>query len=279
MSEVRAATICLTATADKTKNVEQAETLVREAARLGADWVLLPEIFHFHGPYDQLWDMAEPVGGALLQRLATLARDLRICLFAGTIGERPEVPAGSERRVYNTHYVFDRTGSVIAKYRKIHLFNLLDSHGKRIYCEEDGFLAGSEPVRCVVDGFEVGLSICYDVRFPELYTRLAKGRPLDVIVCPAAFTLRTGKDHWELLLRARAVEHQCYVYASNQTGLHSPGKESYGHSMVIDPWGHTLADTGEVTGIAMATISHERIMAVRGQLPALANRRPEVYGR
>ena len=275
MPSLRVAAITLTASADKASNIRQAETYVREAARLGADWVVLPEIFHFHGPYSLLWDMAEEEGGPLFQTMSRWARDLKVCLFGGTIGERPTTPDES-KRVFNTHYVFNRSGICIGKYQKIHLFNLLDERGQKIYCESDGFVAGNEVQSVTLDGLHVGLSICYDIRFSGLFLAIEKRRPLDVIVCPAAFTMKTGKDHWELLTRARAIEHQCYVLAANQTGVHSPGKESYGQSMVIDPWGTKLADTGEPPGIALASIDSERIDAVRRQLPALANRRADL---
>lgn len=285
MKDLVLAAITMTSRDDKTQNVAKAEKLVREAKLAGADWVLLPEIFHFFGPYKDLYAQAEEEGGPLLARLANLARELKIVLFAGTIGERPgtelaaskQTNAAGERRVYNTMYVFGRDGERLAKYRKVHLFNLLAPDGRRLYCEEDGFVPGNEPVAVDIEGVRVGLAICYDIRFPELFARLAAEKPLDVLVVPAAFTLKTGMDHWELLLKARAVEQQCYVMAANQAGMHAPEKESYGHSMILDPWGYKLADTGAVEGFALARFRPQRIEDVRGRLPALKNRRPDVY--
>ncbi len=280
MTELTLAAVCMNSQSNKSRNIEAALRLVRDAAKAGADWVLLPEIFHFFGPYKDLYDQAEAEGTPLLQQLSSLAKELKIVLFAGTIGERPQETVlndQGERRVYNTMYVFGRDGALLTKYRKTHLFNLRAPDGKKLYCEEDGFLFGAQPVVATIDGFRVGLSICYDIRFGEYYQRLARDGALDVIVCPAAFTLKTGMDHWELLLRARAVEQQAFVFAANQYGVHAPEKESYGHSMVIDPWGTVLADTGATEGIAVARMSRRRIEEVRARLPALQNRRPDVY--
>jgi deaminated glutathione amidase len=284
---IKTAVVAMNTTADKARNIDTAVTMVRTAARQGADWVQLPEMFPFLGSYDQVYQMAELEGGALFQTLSALARELNIVLFAGSVGERPDYDglpkyltqnAQGQRRVYNTSYVFGRDGKLLAKYRKIHLFNLNGEDGLPRYCESDGYLAGDQPVAVEIDGLKVGLSICYDLRFTQLYTALGEGRPLDVIAVPAAFTLGTGRAHWELLLRARAVENLAYVFAANQTGVHGPGKESYGHSLVIDPWGTLLTDTGEFPGIGYATISPAVLNEVRGRLPALSNRRTDVYG-
>ncbi len=280
------ASICMTSTEDKQRNIDDALRWVERAAARGADWVLLPEVFAYHGPYDQIHAMGEIEGGPLSDRLAATAKRLNICLFAGSFGEHAapgELAEADEtgrlghRRVFNTCYVFDRQGQRVAKYRKTHLFNLYSPKGEALYCESDGFLAGAEPVSFELDGFRVGLAICYDLRFPSYFERLAKDGPLDVIVLPSAFTLQTGMDHWELLLRARAVEQQCYVLASNQVGDHGPGRSSYGHSMVIDPWGYVVANTGGTQGLACAEAYRSRIQSVRDRLPALSNRRPELY--
>ena len=179
--------------------------------------------------------------------------------------------------MYNTSYVFGRDGNLLAKYRKIHLFNLNDENGLPRYRESDGYIPGSRPVTFKVDGLKVGLSICYDLRFPQLFHLFGEQEPVDVIAVPSAFTLATGRAHWELLLRARAVENLAYIYAANQTGTHSPGKESYGHSLVVDPWGTVLCNTGDFPGIGFANISSGVIQEVRGRLPALSNRRPDIY--
>jgi predicted amidohydrolase len=280
------ASICMTSTDDRERNIEEALHWVAKAATRGADWVLLPEVFAYHGAYDKIHAMGEVEGGALSDRLAAAARLHKVCLFAGSYGEQAapgEVSEADEkgrlghRRVFNTSYVFDRQGQQVAKYRKTHLFNLLSPKGDALYCESDGFMAGDEPVSFDLDGFRVGLGICYDLRFPAYFERLAKDSPLDIIVLPSAFTLQTGMDHWELLLRARAVEQQAYMFAANQTGDHGRGRMSYGHSMIIDPWGYVLANTGGIPGVAVAEAQKSRIQAVRDRLPALRNRRPEIY--
>ncbi len=283
---LRLATICMCSTEDKDKNIAAALNWVRRAAELGADWILLPEVFAFHGPYEDIFVKGEDATGALVQTLQATAKELGVCLFAGSFGERPGVGELTEAetkgrlghsRVFNTCFVFDRQGKQVAKYRKTHLFNLLDAAGNAVYCESDGFLAGDKPVAFELDGFRVGLGICYDLRFPGYFEALSSGGPVDVLVLPSAFTLQTGMDHWELLLRARAVEQQSYMFAANQVGQHGRGRASYGHSMIVDPWGYVLANTGGVEGIALAEISKERIADVRARLPALKNRRPEVY--
>lgn len=275
------AAITMTSTSDKGQNIATAERLVRAAAKQGADWVQLPEMFAYHGPYDAVYAMAEDDGGPLAQKLAALARELGVVLIAGSVGERPEqvvTNADGHRKIYNTCYIYGRDGRLIAKYRKTHLFNLVQADKTASYCESDGYLAGDAPITISIDGWLVGLSICYDLRFPAFYDRLAAnaGDP-DVILVPSAFTKTTGEAHWELLLRARAVERQAYVYAANQVGMHRPGKESFGHSMIIDPWGEVLANTGAIEGIAIASLSRERLQSIRSRLPALANRRPALY--
>lgn len=275
MTTLDIAVCSVTANNDKDTNIKRAVELVREAASRGANWVFLPEMFAFHGPYDQLFSKAEEESGPLNETLSQLASELKIVLFAGSVAERP---AGAKAgKVFNTQYVFSRSGEIIAKYRKTHLFNLMGQDGKPLYCESDGYLAGDSLTALEIDGWRVALATCYDLRFPDMFSRLAKDEPIDLFAIPAAFTQQTGMYHWELLCRARAVEHLCYVAAANQVGTHSPGKVSYGHGVIIDPWGTVLADTGNRTGVAMARISKEAIVHWRSQLPALVNRRPEIY--
>lgn len=280
------ASIAMTSGSDKARNVETAFTLVQKAAAQGADWVQLPEMWPFMGSYDDIYDAAEPEGGVLFQALSQLAKSLGIVLIAGTVGERPDsdrLPSSvlindqGQRRVFNTTYVFGRDGAPLAKYRKIHLFNLVGDDGAPRYMESAGYIAGDQPVAVTIDGWRLGLTICYDLRFPELFESLTKGGAPDVYVVPSAFTKMTGAAHWELLLRARAVERQCYVFAANQTGIHAPQKESFGHSMVVDPWGQVLASTGQEPGIAMALAEKRVIREVRAKLPALANRRSAIF--
>lgn len=272
---INASVISVTATADKKANIENAFTRAEEAVRMGASWVALPEMFAFHGPYHELWSHAEFENGPLNQRLSDFARRHGVIVFAGSVGERPEGSTGG--KIYNTQYVFGRKGELLGKYRKTHLFNLKDTDGKPLYCESDGYLAGDTLTTLTIDGWKVGLATCYDLRFPGLFSSLLKAGPLDCIVIPAAFTHQTGMYHWELLLRARAVENLSYVVAPNQVGTHSPGKQSYGHAMIIDPWGTKIADTGHVEGVATAPLTKARIKTCRAQLPAIDNKRPEIY--
>lgn len=273
--KIRAAVVSVTATSDKNTNIENAFTKAEAAVNEGASWIALPEMFAFHGPYPELWNNAEFEDGPLNARLSEFARRHGVVVFAGSVGERPE--GSTSGKVYNTQYVFGRKGELIAKYRKTHLFNLKDQSGKPLYCESDGYLSGDSLVTLSVDGWRIGLATCYDLRFPGVFSSLAQAKPLDCLVIPAAFTLQTGMYHWELLLRARAVEHLCYVVAANQVGTHSPGKQSYGHGMIVDPWGTTIADTGHLSGIALASMTTERVKTCRAQLPAIDNRRPELY--
>lgn len=287
MDKIKVAVLSLTTTENRTKNIETAVALVNEAAREGAQWVQLPEMWAFMGPYAQHFAMAEHEDGPLNDQLSKLAKRLNIVLFAGSVGERPdgkESPAGDldhdrkSSKIFNTSYVFARTGEMICKYRKIHLFNLVGGPGEQSHKESDGFLQGSSIQSAIIDDLKVGMSICYDLRFGEMYSYMEKAfDPLDVIVAPSAFTKLTGQVHWELLLRARAVEFQCYLYAANQVGKHSEGKESFGHGMVVDPWGAVIADTGDGPRVVTATIDRKVIKAVRKKLPALANRRVELY--
>lgn len=275
INKIRVAVISVTATGNKTQNIENAFTRAEEAVKDGASWVVLPEMFAFHGPYPELWNQAEFEDGPLNKRLSDFACRHGVVLFAGSVGERPE--HSTSGKVFNTQYVFGRKGELIGKYRKIHLFNLKDANGQPLYCESDGYLAGEKLVTIKIDGWSVGLATCYDLRFTDMFSAMTRSGPLDCLVIPAAFTQQTGMYHWELLLRARAVENLCYVVAPNQVGTHSPGKQSYGHALVIDPWGNTIADTGNSDGVAVASINVERIKSCRSQLPALENRRPEVY--
>lgn len=283
---LKLAAISMTTGPDRQRNIQEAYDLVRQAADLGADWIQLPEMWPFMGPYSELDQHAEPEGGPLYQELARWAQSLEVVLIAGTMAERPDaqtlpsqaiVSTAGHRRVFNTTYVFGRDGCCLAKYRKIHLFNLVGDDGRPTHQESDGFLAGETPTTVMVDGWRLGLSICYDLRFSALYDLLAREGDPDIVAVPSAFTKMTGAAHWELLLRARAVERQCYVFAANQTGVHGPGKESFGHSLIVDPWGEVLAQTWTEPGLALAEVRRSKIDAVRSRLPALNNRRADFF--
>lgn len=286
MKKLKVAAICMNSTSDKELNVQTALKLIETAAIAGSEWIQIPEMFAFHGPYARVYDMAETASGKILAEMSALAQKYGVVIIAGSMGERAEdhelsgqdcLNSNGERRVFNTTFVIDRSGSIIARYRKTHLFNLRGSDGTPLYCESEGYLSGSELVRVEIDGYQVGLSICYDLRFSGLFSKLTEKAPIDILLAPSAFTKSTGAAHWELLLRSRAIENQCFVFAANQVGIHSPGKESFGHSMIVNPWGEVMANTGAEIGIAYAEIDPEAIQVTRAKLPVLKNKRPELY--
>jgi predicted amidohydrolase len=285
MEKLHVASITMNSRSDKALNVATAVNYIEKAADLGARWVLLPELFSFHGPYDDLTLAAEPESGPLSIQLSSLAQKLGITIFAGTVPELPESATKQgaathknlKTKVYNTLFAYSPSGEIIAKYRKIHLFNLRGEAGTPSYDEGAGFLPGDVIVTTMIDGWRVGFATCYDLRFPGFFYRMTAKQPVDIIIVPSAFTKKTGEAHWQLLLQARAVECQCFIFSSNQTGIHSPGKESFGHSMIIDPWGKIIANSHSECGIIDAVIQASEIASTRAKLPALENRRHDVY--
>lgn len=280
LESLKIAVVAMTSSDHKSENWLRAKEWLDQAAKAGASWILFPEIFLYNGPYQHFSEISEHESGELVQELASLAKHYQMVIFAGSIHEAPHQKhhhSNGSARVYNTMYVLGRDGSILAKYRKCHLFNLYDDQGAKVYCESDGFLAGDQPKTVEIDGFHVALSICYDLRFGSYYQYLERNQPLDIIMVPAAFTQKTGEAHWQILLQARAIESQAYVVAANQTGTSSPGKACFGHSMIIDPWGTVLCNTETSEGLAFAEVSKSRIHQVRSMLPALKNRRPELY--
>lgn len=251
---------------DVAANLATARRLLEDAARQGARLAALPEYFCLMGMYDSdKLALAEDDGAGPIQAmLATAARELGLWLIGGTLPIR----STTADRVRNSTLVFSPTGERVARYDKIHLFAF--DNGRESYDEGRVLEAGSEPTRFDAGGVNVGLSVCYDLRFPELYRRYAG---CDLLAVPAAFTYTTGQAHWELLLRARAVENQCYVIAPAQGGQHANGRRTWGHSMVIDPWGQVLAVQAEGEGVVMAELDPARLAQVRQQLPALGHRR------
>ncbi len=256
---------------DKAENLAVAEQLVTEAAQQGAKLVALPEYVNFLGPRELHDANAEPIPGPTTERFAALARRLGIYLLGGSILERSEIPG----KFYNTSVLYGPDGSILAIYRKIHLFDV-DLTGNVTSNESATILPGDRIVTAEVAGHTVGLTICYDLRFPELY-RLLTLAGAELILVPAAFTLYTGKDHWHVLLRARAIENQCYIAAPAQIGPHDPGQQCYGHALVADPWGTVIAEATNRVGVVVTTLDFAYLREVRQQLPSLANRRPEVY--
>jgi len=264
---MRVAAVQMTSTNDKARNVEVASAWIRKAAQAGARLIGLPENFSWMGPDAERAAAAEALSGPTLAHFASLARELSVGLLAGSILES----GAPDGRFHNCSVLFDERGEKAAVYRKIHLFDV-DVGDGNVYQESKGIAPGAEVVSGEVLGTRVGLSICYDIRFPELYRRLASLGATTLTV-PAAFTLATGKDHWEVLLRARAIENQCYVLAPAQVGRHSQKRVSYGHSMVVDPWGVVIAQASDGEGIAVAEVQQELVSQVRKKIPALAHRR------
>ncbi|MDG4832757.1 carbon-nitrogen hydrolase family protein [Solwaraspora sp. WMMD1047] len=264
---MRVAVCQLNARDDRKANLAAAAELLTQAAAGGADLAVLPEYVDYLGPSAGL-PAPEPVDGEFAKFFAGVARRLGIWVHAGSFHEAGPDP----EHTYNTSLVFDRTGRLAATYRKIHLYDV-EIPGRVSYLESRNVAPGAEPVVVPVDEIRLGLSICYDLRFPELYRRLAVAGAADVLVVPAAFMLHTGRDHWEVLLRARAIENQCYVLAAAQIGDHDPGRTCFGRSMVVDPWGTVLAQAPDVPGVVFADLDLERLRTIRAELPSLANRR------
>jgi deaminated glutathione amidase len=251
------------------ENLGAASKLLEQAAAQGAELAVLPEYFCLMGQRDEdKLGIAEHLGqGPIQALLSAAARRHGLWLVGGTL---PLVVPGRSDRVFNTTLVYSPEGQLAARYDKLHLFAF--DNGRERYDEGRVLQAGSAPQAVLCGPLRVGLSICYDLRFPELY-RAMMVPPLDAICVPAAFTHTTGAKHWELLLRARAVENQCYVIASAQGGTHTNGRRTWGHSMVIDPWGEVLAVQAEGPGVVVAEVQASRIEQVRMQLPALKHRR------
>ncbi len=259
------ASLQMIATPDLDRNLDIAQRLIGQAAKQGAKLVLLPEYFCLMGRRDSdKLDIAEPFGqGPIQDFLADQAMVRNLHIVAGTMPLVSEV----EGRVFNSSLVFNPNGQCSARYDKIHLFCF--NKGQESYDEAKVLVAGSKPVVADIEGFKVGLSVCYDLRFPELYRAMGK---VDLIMMPAAFTYTTGRAHWELLNRARAVENQCYVLASGQGGVHENGRRTYGHSMVVNPWGEIENVLEEGEGVVMGKLDPAKINDVRNSLPALSHR-------
>jgi predicted amidohydrolase len=267
---MRVACVQLAVTADRDFNVAAAKAGVDDAVAKGARFVVLPEKWAAIGEPDVIHASAQPLDGANVEAARSWARDNDIWLLAGSIVERVE---GSDRHA-NTSLLIDPDGNITASYRKIHMFDV-DVAGVS-YRESDTERGGDDIVVADVDGVPVGLTVCYDLRFPELYRILAL-RGARIMTVPAAFTLHTGKDHWEVLLRARAIENQCFVIAAGVIGNHGHGKVSYGHSMIVDPWGIVIAQAPDRATTIVTDIDLDSIDTVRAQLPSLASRVPSAY--
>lgn len=258
---------------DKAANIAAAEALIERAVREEKpDWVLLPEFFDWAGgaKADKLKNAETFPGGPAYEMARGQAVKHRIFVHAGSIMEK----ITGEERIHNTSVVFNREGEEIARYRKIHLFDVTTPDGTA-YKESATVKPGDRVVTYDCEGVTIGCSICYDLRFPDLFQALAE-KGAEIIALPAAFTLMTGKDHWEVLLRARAIETETYVCASAQTGSFTTGNEqrhTYGHSLVADPWGHVVAKASEGVGIVSARIDKAQIKRVRAMIPVAEHKR------
>jgi deaminated glutathione amidase len=265
---VRVAVVQLNSNGDKARNLAAAERLVRAAAADGAELVALPEKWNLLAAGEEMAAGAEPLGGPSLTAARAWARELGIHLLAGSVAER------GEEKAFNTSVLIGPDGADVAVYRKIHMFDV--EAGGVTYRESDHEQAGEEIVAAPVGDLELGLTVCYDLRFPELYRILAV-RGVRLIAVPSAFTAATGRDHWQLLLRARAVENQVFVLAPNQCGEAPPHYDSYGRSAIVDPWGVVLATAPDGECFVAAELDLAAQSRIRERLPSLANRRPRAY--
>ncbi|MEB3336481.1 MAG: carbon-nitrogen hydrolase family protein [Leptolyngbyaceae bacterium] len=267
MKSYLAAAIQMNSLPDLQKNLVQAEELIDLAVRRGAELVALPENFSFLGDETAKVAQADTIAEESIKFLKTMARRFQVTLLGGGF----PVPVGNGK-VYNVALLIDPNGQELARYEKAHLFDVNLPDGNT-YRESNTVVAGGQmpPIYPSKELGKVGLSVCYDVRFPELYRHLSQ-MGAEVLCVPAAFTAYTGKDHWQVLLQARAIENTCYVIAPAQTGRHNSLRQSHGHAMIVDPWGVILADAGDMPGVAIAAIEPSRLEQVRRQMPSLMHR-------
>jgi deaminated glutathione amidase len=267
LSSFLAAAVQMTSTADRKRNLDTALRLVNEAADLGAKLVGLPENFAFMGRDEERIAGAETVDGPTVAALRDVARQRGIFVLGGSIAEKVDAPG----KTANTSVLIGDSGELLAAYRKIHLFDVAIPDGAR-YAESETVVPGDRVVVAATSLGRIGLTVCYDLRFPELYRRLSQ-EGADLVCIPAAFTLYTGKDHWEVLVRARAIENLAYVLAPAQVGRHSANRVTFGNAMIVDPWGVVLARCPEGEGVCVAQVRQDRIGGVRREIPALEHRR------
>jgi len=256
---------------DKKVNLKNARKFIDQAADSGAKVVTLPEMFNYLGPDDKKRENAEEIPGPTIESIKDKARKLDIYVLAGSI---PEKVKGKDR-LFNTSVLINPEGDIIAKYRKLHMFDI-DIEGQPTYRESSLIQPGEDVVTVETEIGTFGLSICYDLRFPELYRRLTK-EGAQIVFLPAAFTLHTGKDHWESLVRARAIENQLFFIASGQIGYHPPERECYGNSMIVDPWGTVLARATNRPGVTFVDVDMSYQNKIRKELPCLDHTREEVF--
>ncbi len=268
-----AAAVQLTSTSDTEANWESARTLIERAAGYGARLIATPENTLFLGPHEEKAGRAEPLDGPTCRRFADLAARLGVHLLLGSFNEAPDDRGGDPDRSYNTSVLFGPDGGRLAVYRKIHLFDV-DLSPEVRFTESETVRPGAETVVAATPLGRLGLSICYDLRFGELYRRL-RDEGAEILTVPSAFTLTTGRAHWHPLLRARAIENQCWVMAPAQHGRHDDQglDESFGHALIADPWGQVVACAADGPGLALAEIDLARVAALRRAMPVADHRR------
>jgi predicted amidohydrolase len=270
--ELNVAAVQLSSGSDVAHNVDEAERLVNDAADQGAKYIQLPEFFNVHRRFPGFAGAAETVPGPTTTRMAALAKSRDVTLHLGSLLEVSPVTG----KFFNTSVVIGPDGEIIATYRKIHLFDI-NVPGADVQRESDNVTPGDEIVVARFEDFSLGLSICFDVRFPELYRALALAGA-DVLAIPSAFNATTGLAHWDLLVRARAVENHAFVVAATQVGKNDDGIATYGHALIVDPWGETLAEShGDGPEVVTATLDLSEVERRRTQIAVMDFRRPEVY--
>ncbi|MDX1978226.1 MAG: carbon-nitrogen hydrolase family protein [Pseudanabaenaceae cyanobacterium bins.68] len=269
MKSYLAAAVQMNSVPDLAKNLSQAEELIDFAVNQGAELVCLPENFSFLGDEAAKVQLSQQIAAESQKFLVTMAQRYQVMILGGGF----PVPAHlAQGKMFNTALLVNSSGEELVRYHKMHLFDVNLPDGNT-YQESEMVLAGSEPAPVYSSDRlgNIGISVCYDVRFPELYRHLA-AQGANVLIVPAAFTAFTGKDHWQILLQARAIENTCYVIAPAQVGKHNPRRQSHGHALIIDPWGTILADAGDQVGVAIAEIDPLRLEQVRRQMPSLQHR-------
>lgn len=270
--KLRVAAIQLNSQNNKEENILKALQFVREAATKGAEFIVLPEYVDFMGEDSEKVGLGESIPGPTSDAFASVAKEYNIYLHCGSMLEKSD-----DQRVYNTSILIDGNGDIVGKYRKIHLYDA-EFEGRYTIKESDTIKPGNDIVTVDTHFGRVGMTICYDIRFPELFRSLAL-QGSKVIFVPAAFPLYTGAHHWEILLRARAIENQCYIVAAGQFGTAPPDHVEFGNSMIIDPWGTVLSRAPEKESIIMQDLDLDYIDQVRGKIPCMQHRRPDVYSR
>ncbi len=269
---LKVALVQLCSTEDVQRNCARALDGVEEAVRRGARWVLLPEnTCYIRGENDPV-SWSEPLDGTIVGSFCRAAQRWGVYILLGSVPE----PASDSTKVYNTSVLIGPEGDILAIYRKLHLFDAVLPDG-RVLSESRFVKRGTDLALARVDGVTVGLSICYDLRFPELYRALALAGA-EILTVPSAFTVPTGQAHWEILLRSRAIENQAFVLAPAQTGQHTSSRSSYGHSMIVDPWGRVIAAAEDEEGIVEATLEMDHLRQIRQRMPCLTHRRFDIVG-